>query len=93
MSEDYLKMRNKIRFNVVVASLFCFVAVFLAVIYGTSFLALYWVTGSYAVAVASLIGAMVISILILGFWLKIVIKMRAKLASMNKAVPSRAVSA
>jgi len=91
MSEDYIKQRKKIRFNSMVASILLFGAAFLAIIYGASFLSVYWVLGNYPIAIASFVGALALSILCLGFWLKIVLKMRSKLKALDTAVPAKAV--
>jgi TRAP-type mannitol/chloroaromatic compound transport system permease small subunit len=93
MSEEYLKQRKKLRFNSIVASLFLFGAAALAVMYGASFLAVYWVLGNYAVALGSFVAALAVAVLCLGFWLKIITKMKAKLKAVESSVPSVAVSA
>ncbi len=93
MNEEYIRQRKKLRFNSIVASLFLFGAAALAVMYGASFLAVYWVLGNYTIALASFGGALVIAILCIGFWLKIILKMKSKLKAVEDKVPSVAVSA
>ena len=93
MSEEYIKQRKKLRFNSIVASLFLFGAAALAVMYGASFLAVYWVLGDYVIALASFAAALAVAILCLGLWLKIVTKMKAKLKAFEDKVPAVAVSA
>ena len=92
INSDYVKLRKKVRLNSIVASLFCFVAVTLALIYGGSFFAMYYTLGNVAVAMASFCGAMVVAVLILAFWLKLMLKMKAKLKGLDNSVPTQAVS-
>jgi TRAP-type mannitol/chloroaromatic compound transport system permease small subunit len=93
MSEEYLRQRKKLRFNSIVASLFLFGAAALAVMYGVGFFAACWVLGDYAVAVASFGGALAVAVLCIAFWLRIVLKMKAKLRAVEESVPAVAVSA
>jgi hypothetical protein len=93
MSADYVKLRKKVRFNAIVASMFCFVAVALALIYGSSFFALYWTLGNIAISLASFGAASAVAVLILGFWLKLMLKMKAKLKTLDSSVPVTAVVA
>lgn len=92
MDPNYVKLRKKVRLNYIVASLFCFVAVALALMYGGSFFAMYYTLGNVAVAVASFVGAMTVAVLILGFWLKLMLKMKAKLKGLDSSVPTQAVA-
>ena len=92
MSDEYIRQRKKLRFNSIVASLFLFGAAALAVMYGASFLAVYWVLGDYVVALASFVAALAVAILCIGLWLKIVTKMKAKLKSFEDKVPAVSVS-
>lgn len=92
MSGDYLQKRKKLRFNMVVLSLFCFIAVLLAVIYGASFLAFYWVTGSQTVGVISFVAALGLAVAIMGLWLRITLKLRSKLKSLDNSVAGSVVA-
>ncbi len=93
MSEEYLRQRKRIRFNSMVASILLFGAAMLAILYGASFLSVYWVLGNVAYALGSFGAALAIAVLCLGFWLKIVLKMRDKLRAIEAKVPKSAVVA
>ena len=92
MSEAYIKRRNKLRFNMVVLSLFCFIAVLLAIIYGSSYLAFYYVTGSQVLAFASFGGALTVAVLIMALWLRITLKLRAQLKTLENSIPASGVT-
>lgn len=93
MTEEYVKKRKQVRLNVIVASLFCFVAVAMSIMYGASFLSVYWAMGNIPIAVASFIGAMALAVLIMGLWLRIILKLKKKLQDMQGDKPKFAVSA
>lgn len=92
MSDEYLRLRKKLRFNMIVASLFLFAAAMFAIMYGASYLSVYWVLGNYVVAFASFGGALAAAVLCLGLWLRIVLKMRNKLRDLDRDVPQAAVA-
>lgn len=90
---NYEKKRTQIRLNALVASLLLFVSAFLAILYGSAQFATMWVIGNQTMAIAVMGISFFVAVLCILFWLKIIMKLRAKLAQVEKDAPMMAVTA
>lgn len=88
----YEKRRTQIRLNALVASLLLFTSAFLAIIFGSDALATMWITGNQTMGIAIMSVAMFVAAVCIIFWLKIILKLKTKLAELQGG-PSVAVSA
>lgn len=90
---NYEKKRTQIRLNALVASLLLFVSAFLAILYGSAQFATMWVIGNQMMAIAVMGISFFVAVLCILFWLKIIMKLRVKLAQVEKDAPMMAVTA
>ena len=89
----YQKKRTQIRLNAIVAVMLLGTASFLAIVYGSAYFAAMWVTENQTIGVAVMGIALFVAAVCVIFLLKIMMKLRAKLAEVEKNAPMVAVSA